>query len=188
MGETLDIAGSREEEPSGITDAMKIFIDVLKRELDEEFRIAERLDAKARGYLTSATVAAAAAQAAAVAFITKVGDVPGVLAAVVAAIVLFKTGVAAHQVLKATRTHETSAFDIDYAKQLLPFAFHGDPVVVHNLADVMIRNLEDRRKANKERMSEVVDALAAAQLASRLIAFEIAGLVIAFGLNVWLNP
>ena len=74
MGETVGISGSRERDtPAGVTDEMKLFVDVLKRELNEEFRIAERLDAKARGYLTSATVAAAAAQAAAIAFIAQVG-------------------------------------------------------------------------------------------------------------------
>ena len=188
MGETVGISGSREgDTPAGVTDEMKLFVDVLKRELDEEFRIAERLDAKARGYLTSATVAAAAAQAAAIAFIAQVGGVAAILAGLLAAVVLVKIGMTAHQVLTATRTYETTTFDIDYAKQLLPFAYHGDAVVVHNLANVMIRTLEDRRRANKERGSEVAEALRAADLASRLIAIELVGLVIGFGLHVWLS-
>jgi hypothetical protein len=188
MGEPVGISSSREEEPTGVTDAMKVFIDVLKRELDEEFRIAERLDGKARGYLTSATVAVVAAQAAVVAFITQVGRLAGVLAAVVAVIVLFKVGVAAHKVLKATRLHETETFDIDYAKQLLPFAYHGEAVTVHNLANVMLRTLQARRTANEERKSEVESALRAAQEASRLIALEVSGLLIAFSVHAWLNP
>ena len=168
-------------------DAMKVYVDVLKRELDEEFRIAERLDGKARGYLTAATVSVAAAQAAAVAFIVRVEGVPALLAALVAAVVLAWAGIAGHRVLTATRTHEIATFDIGYAKQLLPHAYHGDAVAVLNLTNVMIRVLEDRRRANEDRHAEVELALDAARLASRLVAIELAGLVLAFGVHIWLT-
>lgn len=66
MGQTIGMTGSHDDDVSRTTDEMKVYLDLLKRELDEEFRIAERLDAKARGYLTAATVAIAAVQGAAV--------------------------------------------------------------------------------------------------------------------------
>ena len=92
----------------------------------------------------------------------------------------------AHQVLTATRTYETTTFDIDYAKQLLPFAYHGDAVVVHNLANVMIRTLEDRRRANKERGRRLRRRLGGGPRESPY-RDELVELVIGFGLHVWLS-
>lgn len=186
MGETVDMQGSRKgQEPSepATTDEMKVYVDVLKRELDEEFRIAERLDAKARGYLTATTVAVAATQAAAIALIVQVRGVVGIIAAFGAVIVLTKIGTAVYRVLVATRTHESEAFDIDYARSLLPFVYHGEPVAIHNLADVMLRTLKDRRRANGERQKDVADALDAAKFASTLIAIELGVIVVAVGVD-----
>lgn len=186
MGETVDIQGplkGQEDPVPATTEEMKVYVDVLTRELDEEFAIAERLDAKARGYLTATAVVVAATQAAVIALIAQVGGVFGIVVAVGAVIVLAKIGVAIYRVLVATRTRESEAFDIAYARTLLPFAYHGESMAIHNLANVMLRTLEDRRRANRERQRDVDEALQSAKDASTLIAIELGVIVVAVAAN-----
>jgi len=181
MGEAVDIAASRGGRQPELSEELKLFVDVLKRELDEEFRIAERLDAKARGYLTAATVAAAGTQAAAIVFIARAGPVLGALAAVGAIVVVAYTAFSARTVLAATGLHENESFPIDYAEDLLPHAYYANPPAVEKLAEVMLRMLKSRRAANGKRTTKVNEALSSARTTTALIALELALLIAGFG-------
>lgn len=117
------------------------------------------------------------------AFITQVGDIAAMTTALVAAAVLGAGGWAAREVLTATRTHVNEAFDIEYAEKLLPFVYHGKPIALYNLAEVMLRTLRDRRKANIARQADVKSALHASKLVSLLVAAELAAILVGFGFD-----
>jgi len=164
--------------PDKVTDEMKIYVDLVKRDLDEEFKVAERLDAKARGYLTTATVSVAAVQAVTVAFIAVADRAVGIGAAILAVAVLAFTGSTIKGVLTATRTHRMDGVDIKYARALMPHAYHGDPVAISNYVEMLLRVLEGRRKANEDRAKDVKEALGAAQSSAVAVAIQVCLMVI----------
>src|SRR5262249_17769826 len=164
------------DQPEG-DDQVKYLLDSARALVDEEFRIAERLDAKGRNAAAAAGAFMAASQALAAAILTGRAHTATGVAAGIAIL-----GIAAGSSFAAALTKTLGSWQLRREDQIpieelrtayLPHAMTGNPQVGRNLVEWTLLLAESRRKTNKARAENLETALMLHAITVGLAALEL---------------